>query len=192
MDLEIEEEVRNREELTKRQCRNATLRTRLQEELTEKKLRGLFRENLPYLRGVQAGQVVSFRHQNFHKSTQKRHALRASMISEPFSDQQMDWTLDEIDKGLVKNLKKCSDLKDYIWKVLLPESFIKIYSDFFHLDMLEAEQRIRETSLTGNDAEDGPAMMPGMKKTIFNAMKSGTITAPTDFVFKFSSEDRKL
>ena len=34
LDLEIEEEVRNREELTKMQGSNAILRTRLQEELT--------------------------------------------------------------------------------------------------------------------------------------------------------------
>ena len=32
--------------------------------------------------------------------------------------------------------------------------------------MLEVEQRIRETPLSGNDAEDGPAMKPVMKKSI--------------------------
>jgi len=35
--------------------------------------------------------------------------------------------------------------QEYIWFVMVPEVFVKIYSDFFNISKEEAEQRIAET-----------------------------------------------
>ena len=40
---------------------------------------------------------------------------------------------------------------DYVWKVLLPEIFIKFYMDQFDVSKSEAEQRIRETPLKSEE-----------------------------------------
>jgi hypothetical protein len=36
---------------------------------------------------------------------------------------------------------------EYVWRVLMPECFIKFYMDFFHVDKVTAERNIRETPL---------------------------------------------
>ena len=46
------------------------------------------------------------------------------------------------------------DNNEYVWKVLLPECFIKFYMDHFGYGKGEAELRISETPLKkGNDDE---------------------------------------
>ena len=40
---------------------------------------------------------------------------------------------------------------DYIWKVLLPECFIKFFMDHFSMDKKEAENIIRNTPLKEED-----------------------------------------
>jgi hypothetical protein len=151
VDLEIEGERRKTEERRVRLRENALLRNRLESELTEKKLRALFKENLEHLRGVQAGTVPSARHLAFNKSVRARHALFYTMITDPFTDQQLDWTLEEISDVWMRNKREQMDHNEYVWKVLLPECFIKFYMDFFSVGKAEAEQRIGETPLRAKD-----------------------------------------
>ena len=145
VDQEIEGERKMREERRARQEENSLLRTKLQADLTEDKLRKMFSENLVYLQGVQGGEVTSARHQAFHKSVRTRQALYYTMITDPFSDQQLTWTLEEISKVWMRNKREQMDNNEYVWKGLLPECFIKFYMDWFDVEKWEAERMIGET-----------------------------------------------
>ena len=82
---------------------NAVRRDRLEVEITESRLRTMFEENREYLQKIKDGKIDSARHKAFHQSTRTRHALFYSRITHPFSQDQVDWTLDEISK--VKQVK---------------------------------------------------------------------------------------
>ena len=53
------------------------------------------------------------------------------MITDPFTDEQLDWTLDEIEKVWMKTKEEHRKNNEYVWKVLLAECFIKFYMDMF-------------------------------------------------------------
>jgi len=84
------------------------------------------------------------------------------MITDPFTDNQLDWTLEELGKVWMKNKREQMDNNEYVWKVLLAECFIKFYMDHFNVDKTEAEKRISETPLRkseydSEDSSDGEA-----------------------------------
>ena len=132
---------------------NAVHRDKLAAELTEPLLRKMFGDNLEYLRRIQTGEVKSSRHQAYHKSVRSRPALYYTMITDPFTDDQLDWALDEMSKVFMKTKQEQMDLNEYVWKVLLAELFIKIYSDFFSVDKIESERRIGETPFDDEDSD---------------------------------------
>ena len=47
----------------------------------------------------------------------------------------------------LRNKTEHMENNDYVWKVLLPETLIKFYMDYFKLTKKEAEKRIAETPL---------------------------------------------
>ena len=55
----------------------------------------------------------------------------------------------------MRNEKERKDNEDYISKVMVPEVFIKLYSDFFHVTKKISEQRIAETPADEDDESDG-------------------------------------
>jgi hypothetical protein len=128
----------------------------LEVEITELVLRRMFRENTDYLENIKAGKVESTRHEAFHKSSRTRHALYYTMITDPFTDDQLEWTLEEIGKVWMKNKREQMDNNEYVWKVLLAECFVKFYMDHFGYDKKEAEKRISETPLhkKGEDSDE--------------------------------------
>ena len=69
-----------------------------------------------------------------------------------FSD-QLDWTLEEIGKVWMRTKREKFDNKEYVWKVLLSECFIKFYMDWFRVSKQDAEIMIRETPLR-NEEDD--------------------------------------
>ena len=154
VDKSVEAAKKNQKERTKRMKQNAYSRDRLVAELTEPILRRMFAENLDYLKKIEAGEVESSRHQAFQKSVRTRHMLFYCMISDPFSDDQLSWTMDEIVKVWMTTKKEQVDRNEYVWKVLLAETFLKLYMDFFKVDKREAEKRIGETPLVGMDEDD--------------------------------------
>ena len=93
----------------------------------------MFKENLAYLKGVEEGKVSSSRHQAFYKS---------------------DWTLEEMSQVWMRTKKERMDNSEYVWKVLLPECFIKFYMDWFKVEKTEAELMIKETPID-EGIEDG-------------------------------------
>jgi hypothetical protein len=154
IDMEIKGVRRKREERRARLRANALLRNRLESELTEERLRDLFKENLAHLHGVRAGTVPSDRHFAFKESGPARQALFYSMIGDPFTDQQQAWTLEEMSSVWMRNKWEQMDNSEYVERVLMPECFIKFYMDIFSVGKTEAEQRIAETPLRPEDDWD--------------------------------------
>ena len=156
IDTDIATEKKKQEERRERMMRNAVNRDRLEAEVTEVVLRRMFRDNLDYLKKIQTGEFDSSRHKAYHKSCRTRHALYYCMITDPYTDDQLEWTLDEIGQVWMKNKKEEMDNNEYVWKVLLAECFIKLYMDYFSVSKQEAEKRISETPLrkTGGDSDD--------------------------------------
>ena len=148
LDMEIAAERQRQQERRERMVENAVLRDKLQVEINKLVLQRMFAENKEYLKDIESGRVESWRHQAFHESGRARQALFFKMITDPFSEDQLDWTLEEMGKVWMKSKKEQMDNNEYVWKVLLPECFIKFYMDFFKLDKKEAEKRISETPLS--------------------------------------------
>ena len=147
LDTEIAAEKQRQEERRERMNENAELRDRLEVEINKSVLQKMFDENKEYLKKIEKGRVESWRHQAFHKSGRDRHALFYKMITDPFTENQLEWTLEEMGKVWMKSKREQMDNEDFVWKVLLPECFIKFYMDHFKLDRKEAEMRISETPL---------------------------------------------
>ena len=68
-------------------------------------------------------------------------------VIDPFTDEHLEYTVDELSKIWMRDKKQEMDNHDYIWKVMVSECFIKFYMDFFSCDKVEAELRISETPL---------------------------------------------
>ena len=148
-------EKKNQNDWRDRVKENALLRNRLEVEINEPLMRKMFRSNQRYLEDVRSGKVYSSRHNAYHQSVRSRHALFYTMITDPFTDQQLDWILEEFGQVWMKNKKEQMENNEYIWKVLLSECFIKLYMDHFGFSKKEAEQRISETPLHKNsDSSD--------------------------------------
>ena len=151
VDTSVAEEKMRQEERSERMKINAMNRDRLEAEVTEPVLRKLFEDNLEYLKKIQTGEVESSRHKAFHKSVRTRHMLYYSMITDPFTDYQLDLTLELLGQVWMRNKREQLDNNEYVWKVLIAELFIKIYMDFLNVSKQEAEKRISETPLKGDD-----------------------------------------
>ena len=119
VDTSIAEQKKRQKERRERMKKNAVDRDRLEAEVTEQELRRMFRDNYEYLKKIETGEIESSRHQAYHKSCKTRHALYYTMITDPFTDDQLEWTLDEIGKVWMRNKKEQMDNNEYVWKVLL-------------------------------------------------------------------------
>ena len=160
IDTDILAEKKKQEERRERLKKNAVFRDQLERDLTKPVLIRMFQDNLEYLQNIQAGKIPSSRHTAFNKSSRTRHALYYTMITDPFTDNQLDWTLEELGKVWMRNKREQMDNNEYVWKVLLAECFIKFYMDHFNVDKTEAEKRISETPLRkseydSDDSSDG-------------------------------------
>ena len=153
VDADIAAENRRQEELTERMRFNLILRDRLEAEVTKPVLQQMFSDNLEYLKGILSGKEKSSRNEAFHKSARTRHAIYYSMITDPFTDDQLDWTLELMGKVWMKTKREQMDMNELVWKVLLPECFIKFYMDHFSVSKAEAEKRISETPLPNEGDE---------------------------------------
>ena len=116
LDREIEESRRKKEEREARYKTNALLRNRLEKELTEVEMRSAFSENIVFLQSIQAGVTPSARHKAFHKSEVTRQALRNTVITDPFTQDQIDWTLEEMRKVWMRNKREETDNKGRVKK----------------------------------------------------------------------------
>ena len=154
VDISIATEKMKQDETEERFLHNGERAERLREEVTELELRKFFKDNLQYLKDIQSGIIDSSRHKAYRKSARSRHALYYTMLTDPLSDEQLDWALEELSKVWMRTSKEQMDNNDYIWKVLLAEFIIKVYMDKFDMDKNQAEQCISETPLPYEDSGD--------------------------------------
>ena len=158
-EMEAVDEVIKREKLRmklrrKRFCENRLRRIQIESELTQKKIEQMFEEHKEYFERVHSGAESSHRLEEYMKGGRSRDALRHKMITTPFNEEQVDWTLGLLIKML--GLTKQEELKqsNYLWMVLLPEVLIRFYQDFFKLDKQEAEMKIFETPVPSSETSD--------------------------------------
>ena len=112
---EIEGERRKKEERELNMRVNAVFRDRLEMELTEAKMRSQVKVNLGFLQSIEAGKTPSSRHKAFHTSMRTREALNFRVITDPFTSDQLNWTLEELAKLWMRNKKEQRDNKEYVW-----------------------------------------------------------------------------
>ena len=151
VDSSIAAEKQRQEERNIRLKENSILRNRLEEEITEPVLRRMFSENILYLLNISDGKLKSIRNEAFHKSCKTRHGLFYQMITDPFTDDHLSWTLEALSQVWMKTEKEYMDNNELVWKVLMPEFFIKVYMDHFGFQKKDAEKRISETPLKDED-----------------------------------------
>ena len=106
---------------------NLKRRNRIEEELSEPKMKEMFEDNKSYIERIHSGAEYSLRYDAFVKGGRSRDALRDKMITSPFKDEQVDFILDEIHQMLGLTSKQEEFQKsNYVWMVLLPECLIKV------------------------------------------------------------------
>ena len=106
---------------------NLKRRNRIEEELSEPKMKEMFNDNKSYIERIHSGAEYSLRYDAFVKGGRSRDALRDKMITSPFKDDQVDFILDEIHQLLGLTSKQEEFQKsNYVWMVLLPECLIKV------------------------------------------------------------------
>ena len=153
LDEDAKIQQRRKEDREARYAANAINRNRLATELTQPVLKKMFANIRGFLEEIKAGLCKSTRHQAYHKSLKTRQALLYTMITHPFTDQQVDWAYEELADIWLRTKQEHADNNEYVWKVLMPEGFIRLYSDFFQVTMKEAEQMIKETPFDDSDDE---------------------------------------
>merc|ERR1712098_572957 len=145
MQRDSEKQKKLIEEKEARYQENSLWRERLLSELTQESLNELFQRNLDYLKEIEKGNIDSTRHKAFFNNPRSRQGLMYTMITHPFSEHHVDWTYALMKEVWLSTKQLHVDNNEYVWKVLLPEAFIKFYMDFFSISKKEAEQRIKET-----------------------------------------------
>ena len=98
MDLMFEGIEKDRNDYLERVRMNTLRRDQLHKEVSKEDIMKLFDQNSEYLQRIWNGEEPSRRHKLFNKNIKSRHSLYYSMITEPFTDNQLDWTLVEISK----------------------------------------------------------------------------------------------
>ena len=146
--MEQQKRKKDREE---RYAANAINRDHLATGLTQPILKQMVANIRSDLEDIKDGLIESSRHKAFHKSLKTRQDLMYTMITHPFTDKQVDWVYEEMASIWLRTEQEHADNNEYIWKVLMPECFIRLYSDFFKLSRKEAEQRIKETPFDDSD-----------------------------------------
>ena len=72
---------------------------RIKTELTQVRLRKMFQKNKDYLQNIFDGKIKSVRHEAFYKSVRTRQAHFYTIISYPFTDEELDKVILRLNKG---------------------------------------------------------------------------------------------
>ena len=167
----LEQKKRDREA---RYVVNAGYRDKLAAEITQPVIKKMFDENIEYLKSIRDGQTESSRHTAFHKDAGSRQALLYIQINQPFTDAQVNWTLECMTDVWMKTPKERADNLQYVSNVLMPECLIKFYSDFYKISKVEAEKRIKETPLDEDEDDDSDNESKSMRNSSGGRGQRGT------------------
>ena len=132
LDNDIVKEKANKVKLMQFRKENAKLRNKLEANLDKETIVMLFHKNIGYFEKIRKGEEHSERHQNYSKGGRSRHALRWSIIEDPFTELQVNWVWQEVVLLWMRDDEERRNMYDYVSKVLINEILIKIFSEFFN------------------------------------------------------------
>lgn len=117
-------------------------RDQLQTELTSEKIQSILGQNIEYLTQISRGEIKTQRSLLQNPPSEKLFFFNGNF--HPFTAEQYDTTL-----LTLRTLKLVSDNKprEFLFRVLLPEALVKIYSDNFKVGITEAEHMMVHTPL---------------------------------------------
>ena len=125
VDNDILKEKESQKALRKRFKENKIGRNKMEAELSYSKIKDLFQENKDYILKIFSRELYSARREAFIKGGIHRDSLREKMIV-PFSEDQHSAIMDELSNIWMRNYKESMENSEFIWKVILPETFIKV------------------------------------------------------------------
>ncbi|CAH1792452.1 unnamed protein product [Owenia fusiformis] len=117
-------------------------------ELTQEQLVHLVKENKKYLRNIYQGKAYNRRHEDYKKGGKARIDLTYQVRLGIFHEEQHDVVMEQL---MTMFCKKNFHFLDYILKVLLPETLVKIYMDVKHSTHEEAEQFMEDALENSQD-----------------------------------------
>ena len=118
----IQEEKENQRNRRKRFRINALRRNKLEDELDEINLAFMFEKHRNKLEGIEKLEVFSAaRYEAFCKGGLKKDELKMKLFLAPFSENHIDFILNEMEASWMKTGKEQMEKNDLVWKVLLPE-----------------------------------------------------------------------
>lgn len=136
-----EKRIKQQNEIKRLQIQSEKLR----QNLTQKDIKHIFKANLKYFKGIEAGFETSWRNKMYRattKRTENETFLRSKMIASPFSDLQQDQIYEEVKKIWLKDAKMQRENNQYVEFVLLPEVFIRIYQKYFLLSSTKVAEEM--------------------------------------------------
>jgi len=91
----------------------------------------MFEDNIDYITRVWDGSLQTSRHDSWNIGGGPRQRLMWRQSCHPFSDDQLNWTLECINTKFVgPDVNKRISMNNYFWKVVLPETLPKFYVNF--------------------------------------------------------------
>jgi len=100
-------------------------------DLTKPLLHKMFEDNIDYITRVWDGSLQTSRHDSWNIGGGPRQRLMWRQSCHPFSDDQLNWTLECINTKFVgPDVNKRISMNNYFWKVVLPETLPKFYVNF--------------------------------------------------------------
>jgi len=142
------EREKEKEENDRFEAENRGNADKLIADLTKPLLHKMFEDNIDYITRVWDGSLRTSRHDSWNIGGGPRQRLMWRQSCHPFSDDQLNWTLECINTKFVgPDVKKRISMNNYIWKVVLPETLTKFYMNFFNISLEDAEIRMKMTPL---------------------------------------------
>jgi len=132
---------------------NRDRRNKMEADVSPEKLKEMFQENIEFIKKVFDGKIQTVRRDEYMKGGIHRDRLREKRFI-PFSEDHLSALLEELSNLWMRTESEERNNSNFIWNVVLPEAFIKIYSDYFGMDKEQAEACVAETPLHAIDTSD--------------------------------------
>ena len=124
---DIAEEKSRQNERRERYKKNKERRNLMEAKLSSKGMQELFKNNEEYIKKIYNGQVYSYRRDQYMRGGFHRQNLNVIAFV-PFSEMHLDILREEVSKLWLSSYDDFVKNSDFIWKVILPEAFIKVYN----------------------------------------------------------------
>ena len=113
--------------------------------LPQEKLGKMFQEIIPILENIWNGKEFSQKHQDFQKGGAEQIQLMHNALTHPFSDQQVDFLFEAISNLLMRSGGDKVKNSNYVLKVILPETCVRLYANVFSISKEKAQELMYDT-----------------------------------------------